>query len=331
MDTLWKNAVREYTRCELTEAADKLIAIWSVAKLVKDALDEDYQAGLWSGKLEEQLAWKVVDCRQTNGDPSVRINSHNTPSWSWASLHGMIEPCDRSRGSGELERVDTVVHHSGRQISFQKEFGRSKSEPLDVVRLSTFLDRGHQALATSKKNAGTAPSVQSSDQPPVFKDSRIAIQGHLRQGHLSFSADTGKWELVPWPLNHQPYTNSNATEHESHYASDIVGDNVTALTEVFPDLDPGDPLSNPSCWLVVLAYSKNPGPIATYSGVGLMLQLVKDAHFERVGAFHFNEISKNVMRFLTLMPGQDLQNGFAGQHSHDQYVVRRQADNFWLV
>lgn len=329
MELLWKNAIREYTRCQLTEAGDKLIAIWSVAKLVKDALDEDYQAGLWSGNLEEQLAWRVVDCRQIDGEPSVRINAHSTPTWSWASLHGMIEPRDRFRGSGALERVYRVVNHSGRKIAFQYEMGRSRSEPVELPTLRTFHGKDHHAIVDPKKATGTP--IQSADQPPVFKDTRIAIKGHLRKGHMSFSTDTGKWELVPWPIDHPPNVNAFGAEKTYVDTDSDTTHHALRISEVFPDLDPGDTQIKMPCWLVVLAYSQNPGPAATFSGVGLTLRMVKDAHFERTGSFHFNEITSNILAHLNFTSEQHLHENPARQEPIEQYAMVRQADNFWLV
>lgn len=329
MELLWKTAVREYTRCQLTDPGDKLVAIWSVAKLVKDALDEDYLAGLWSGNLEEQLAWTVVDCRQINGQPSVRINAHDTPTWSWASLHGMIELRDRFRGSGDLERAYHVVDHSGRKIAFHKDIGRSRSEPLDLPTLKTFLDRDYHTAVNDKKH--TTTSVQSSDEPPVFRDKRIAIQGYLREGHLSFSAGTKKWTLVPWPVDHTPGMSSHTAYGGDDNASLHGRGNTVALSEIFPDLNPGDTERKHSCMYVVLAYSRDPGPTATFSGVGLMLAMVKKAHFERTGAFHFNKATREVMRHLTFMSDQHLNEGPTRQGAIDQYSMASQAHDFWLV
>ncbi|ORY06010.1 heterokaryon incompatibility protein-domain-containing protein [Clohesyomyces aquaticus] len=88
-ETFWRTAVQKYTACALTNQLDKTVAIWSVAKLVRDLLpsSETYGAGLWSTKLEEQLAWHVATC-----EPSKRLADLQTgwPSWSWASVCGEV-------------------------------------------------------------------------------------------------------------------------------------------------------------------------------------------------------------------------------------------------
>ncbi|KAF2677118.1 HET-domain-containing protein, partial [Lentithecium fluviatile CBS 122367] len=83
-ETFWRTAVQKYTSCLLTNQLDKTVAIWSVAKLVRDLLPstETYGGGMWSTRLEEQLAWRVEA-----SEKSRRLGDLQTawPSWSWAS------------------------------------------------------------------------------------------------------------------------------------------------------------------------------------------------------------------------------------------------------
>jgi len=92
LDRFWTVAVKAYTSCEnLTNELDKLVAIAGVSKLLKLALKERYIAGLWATRLEEQLAWRVVDCKKADGSLSERQYKYRAPSWSWASIDGVIE------------------------------------------------------------------------------------------------------------------------------------------------------------------------------------------------------------------------------------------------
>jgi hypothetical protein len=61
MASFWKTAIGKYTSCNLTKGSDKLIAMWGIAKLVRDALGVEYGEGLWEAQLEDQLAWHVVE------------------------------------------------------------------------------------------------------------------------------------------------------------------------------------------------------------------------------------------------------------------------------
>ncbi|OJD30377.1 heterokaryon incompatibility protein [Diplodia corticola] len=65
LERFWASAVASYTRCALTRASDRAVAVWGVAKPLRDGgagmLREAYAAGLWRRGLEEQLAWRLVE------------------------------------------------------------------------------------------------------------------------------------------------------------------------------------------------------------------------------------------------------------------------------
>ncbi|KAI9710261.1 MAG: hypothetical protein M1820_002755 [Bogoriella megaspora] len=89
---VWRLAVQSYTSCDLTKSGDKLMAITGIAKKMQsefrippDNREERYLAGLWEYLLAEQLAWRVVEWREAKHEPSYRA-----PSWSWASVDGIV-------------------------------------------------------------------------------------------------------------------------------------------------------------------------------------------------------------------------------------------------
>jgi hypothetical protein len=88
-ETIWRTAVQKYTACTLTNQLDKTVAIWSVAKILRDLLpaSETYGGGLWSTALAEQLSWRVATPTK-----SKRLADLQTgwPSWSWASVYGEV-------------------------------------------------------------------------------------------------------------------------------------------------------------------------------------------------------------------------------------------------
>ena len=92
LETLWRTAVRKYTACKLTKYGDdRLAAIWGVAKIVRDHLrvdntSEEYGVGLWTTRLDEQLAWKAVD--YSKAERMKELNKW--PSGSWASVRGRL-------------------------------------------------------------------------------------------------------------------------------------------------------------------------------------------------------------------------------------------------
>lgn len=98
MRQFWKSALLNYTSCNLTSQGDKTIAIWSIAKIVRDELvredkAEDYGAGFWKRALEEQLAWRMKDAGVLESRiPELQVTN---PSWSWASVKGAVLAHDR--------------------------------------------------------------------------------------------------------------------------------------------------------------------------------------------------------------------------------------------
>lgn len=99
----WTAVLSEYSRCELTKAQDKLVAISGVAKVLADRFGDTYLAGLWQSNLVGGLCWKVPKMRRTTQDLipsglyarrweiSRRLEDNGAPSWSWASVDGEIE------------------------------------------------------------------------------------------------------------------------------------------------------------------------------------------------------------------------------------------------
>jgi len=108
----WQQAVTMYGRCDLTEPLkDKLIAISGLAKIIQERLKNnklhgnghDYLAGLWRGNLLGDLLWKVDRTRRfihgttaagmysTRWGSSARSTKYRAPSWSWASVDGLVQ------------------------------------------------------------------------------------------------------------------------------------------------------------------------------------------------------------------------------------------------
>lgn len=123
LDQFWKQAVRSYTKCDLTNQSDKILAIFGIAKLVGDDLGgEKFEAGMWQHSLHEQLAWRVVDCRTASRAEDLRHN----PTWSWASVKGEIELTDRSPNE---KRFYVIRNHGGEFIGFEASHIRSLDDP----------------------------------------------------------------------------------------------------------------------------------------------------------------------------------------------------------
>jgi hypothetical protein len=115
LESFWKRAVLNYTSCELTKQSDKMFAIWSVAKLVRDHLHhlmDEYGGGLWKNALHEQLAWQAKVMKQ---EARMDILQLKFPSWSWASVNAPIQVQDRL----VERRCYTIKNHQEAAIGFE--------------------------------------------------------------------------------------------------------------------------------------------------------------------------------------------------------------------
>lgn len=86
----WSRIVHTYSRCQLTNPGDKLIALSGIAKMMRERLDDEYVAGMWRRYLASQLSWYVDDCQQATGQLAIRPQAYRAPSFSWASLEAAV-------------------------------------------------------------------------------------------------------------------------------------------------------------------------------------------------------------------------------------------------
>lgn len=303
LEAFWRAAVRAYTACALTFYGDKLAAVWGVAKLVRDALGEEYAAGLWSNSLHEQLAWRAADCA-ASGRPAPATAAAGFPSWSWASLRGAVDVAPRVPA---VPRFYAAAGHGGGQVRFRVRtplFGRHQGEHSavwseEVVNMTRRLDEA-AARVSRKAKAGVVTTIApipeeapaateeekrvfAADRPPELVEDAIPIQAHVCGGTLRAAAEKGQWVF--------------AVEG---------GGQDEALFEAYPDTLP--PSDETPCELVLLAASKmlmdewgdwsiDEGCLEEdeiydvhYSGAGILVERAGDDRFRRVGAVAFREV-----------------------------------------
>ena len=106
---LWNRVVFTYTRCDLTNEGDKLVALSGVAKHLNRILKDEYLAGLWKRFLACQLLWEVRSGQQANGLPSIRPRLYRAPSWSWASVQGVIDHRDITSNGIMITVLDAYI------------------------------------------------------------------------------------------------------------------------------------------------------------------------------------------------------------------------------
>jgi hypothetical protein len=100
---LWKRTVEVYSKTQLTNPYDKLIALSGIAKVMASKLDDNYVAGIWFRYLASELLWHTNSQRSESGEyffPSRRPRYYRCPSFSWASV-------DNSEGVTYAETTDT--------------------------------------------------------------------------------------------------------------------------------------------------------------------------------------------------------------------------------
>jgi hypothetical protein len=77
------NLIEKYTRRDLGEPSDKLLAISAIAKRWGERSGDRYVAGLWMGSLGHGLFWYTDKCRSP-------LREYRAPSWSWASIESKV-------------------------------------------------------------------------------------------------------------------------------------------------------------------------------------------------------------------------------------------------
>lgn len=317
LEAFWKTAVSKYTSCKLTNGKDKTIAMWGIAKLVRDALGIEYGAGLWEQNLEDQLTWRVAQCtRRTRPSESTDASiARDIPSWSWASMDGEVEVPDRM----SLQAHYTVKDHSGRPLTMDLVGVRRYWAP-DPPRLgeagSPTQSRGmsdsvvelQRRYKEMKKNSEGSKDEESFDEKhmmagldrdlePKFHSKSIPIQGHIGRGRLTWDQIQNRWLLQIDKMNEVnvqafPDTIPEADNHKEMNtffvvlsAKQVVADNPKSTrvkhikNEISTATNYGEPetIAKPEGFVV--------------AGAGLLLKDAGDHHFHRTGAFNFRNIS----------------------------------------
>jgi len=107
----WKLITIDYSNRKLTDCTDKLPAISSIAAYFAEKLGDEYLAGLWRSTLWVDLCWSVWDSGTASENelyPLERSNKWRSPSWSFMSLDGVIEP-SRYSDKGNYTYRPTII------------------------------------------------------------------------------------------------------------------------------------------------------------------------------------------------------------------------------
>ncbi|KAK1672359.1 heterokaryon incompatibility protein [Colletotrichum godetiae] len=327
LEEFWKSAVAAYTSCNLTFAKDKLAALWGIAKLLRDALGEEYAAGLWGINLAEQLAWRVFDRSKSKlygEDEKVVVRGGKeigNPSWSWTSLKGRIEVAPRVP---RLDRFYTACDHGGGNAKFQVKkplFGRFEGEHStvwrdEVVNMTRKLNRVSERVLEKARMSVTTitPIVEDIAEEEVEKDGtpKTASQGAVTQAETKreFAMDKPT-ELLSTSLRLQAHICRGTLEasEDSHWTFTFPDLNQSdALIEAYPDVQPLQDTA--PCEMLLLAATKEMKNVwgwpvydngyledediadVRYSGTGILVERVGERRYKRIGAVVFRQVER---------------------------------------
>lgn len=104
----WHEIVRAYTQGSLTYRSDKLIAMSALVRqyATRNRFREgDYVVGLWRSQLPHALLWHI--------ERGLRPTRYRAPSWTWASMDGMVQypPLSQTSKDTCVEVIDISVKY----------------------------------------------------------------------------------------------------------------------------------------------------------------------------------------------------------------------------
>lgn len=317
LEGFWSSAVLNYTRCDLTNQSDKSVAIWSIAKLVRDAWNDEYGAGLWGAALEEQLTWRVADMKASKRD--IRLQ-WKQPSWSWTSVQGAIILPERMT----VRRCYRVKGHDGHAITFKTEGPTrptAEREHSDSTRIDVELgwrEWQRKTRTRSSPQVGRNMDQERSHSMPVSQTTSVDSTSGLKQ---SSGPTTDPRDLEPKLASksisvHAPIcsgflhqdTASGEYKISSSHDTDYHASGHDMVLEAWPDEAPNDldifPHAVQFLILTITEHSRIVAPSGlgiemyeydsdnepdmpmhiTYSGTGLLI--VPSEEYLRRGDFH---------------------------------------------
>lgn len=179
----WANLVQFYTKCHMTYASDRLVAISGMMNTMSQRTHLNFVYGLLRIQLATELLWwQWVDCK--GEEMIVPERNANAPTWSWGSVKGRIEPfrCNRWLGPSRLPwqieaDVSIIEGESETLVGYKSDDKHSKicrvefTTPLLEATIVRRLDLRHynwniQAVASTGPNSFLKLSVQMwADEP----------------------------------------------------------------------------------------------------------------------------------------------------------------------
>ncbi|SPO05928.1 uncharacterized protein DNG_08617 [Cephalotrichum gorgonifer] len=86
MGESWHHIVSHYSGLALSHTSDRFSALAGLAYRFREALADDYLAGLWRGSLVQDLQWRALGVGGGRRVPPRPTGPWRAPSWSWAAV-----------------------------------------------------------------------------------------------------------------------------------------------------------------------------------------------------------------------------------------------------
>ena len=186
---LWQRIVEAYTKCNLTKAEDKLIAIAGIAKHMSTILQDEYVVGMWRRYLASELLWSVTDQKQIDHRGAQRPSQSRAPSFSWASVDGIVRPGSPSEQELLIEVIDVEIQYATKDrtglVSGGSILLRCQLQKIEVIRNPAYTKNyilkvnGIEARAEEGKEWDRIGPLIRLDEHESFFDPALADQNTL--------------------------------------------------------------------------------------------------------------------------------------------------------
>jgi hypothetical protein len=150
--TSWGSLSWYYGDLKFSNSSDKLSALSALAKPFEQRLEDEYVSGLWKNNLLRNLPWQAV------GDECVLAPIYRAPSWSWASIDGMIALDATDETDETSQALATIVDVRVRNKD-NNRYGEIEEAYITVEGLLVPLYRDQSSRTDSEKDDG--PNVRA--------------------------------------------------------------------------------------------------------------------------------------------------------------------------
>lgn len=279
--SIWWSLVNDYSRRSLTKASDKLIAISGLVVFIRrhwspGDLPLRYMAGLWMEELIAGLLW-YVDLGSHHARPAEYI----APSWSWASVDGIVfnDLVNLEEGAAGLEVVNVLNDHD-EALPGEHVGGGLVDRPVEGIAL---------VLNGTLRKVRWRPTAEGSQKHYYMARSLV----HHDSDEIKRDQDLAEWFS---PVSTIPETGPLCHELLHPESSKRIGWFLPDTSEALPEdlfclrieVRPSDTGDMTKTWAIRGLVLKPARPTAKLSTRLRHGDLEKAACFERVGYFELN-------------------------------------------